>query len=182
MHGGQVRPRDRSGPAPRPEQIDVAVQLSDDRLGQSLAQLLLVGILHDHLGPPPWATERIGDAVHESGGPSVVDDLAEHVQQLLAVSDRVQTAITAAVPRYRRHDVVEVAGSEAGRVGMAAGDQRLRGEATRQQALAQGLDIGPVVAGPAFDHVGQPRHPDDGEVDHSLGGGPAPGAVGLQVE
>ena len=79
-------------------------------------------------------------------------------------------------------DEDEVTRAQAGRVGAAAGHQRLGGDAAGPQRLAQPLQVGPGVAGPVLEHLAQPAQLDRAEVDGPLGGRPAARAVGLQIQ
>ena len=58
----------------------------------------------------------------------------------------------------------------------------MRGGLAGAQRLPQPLQIRAGGPGPVLDDLPQPGHADDAEVDHALGGRPAPGGIDLQVE
>ena len=83
MHPLQVGRGDRAGPPGRPEQVQAGVELADHRLGQGLAQLVLVGVLADPV--PGRGAERVGHRAHQPAGTAMLDDLAELVDHQVAV-------------------------------------------------------------------------------------------------
>ena len=83
VHELQLAGGDRAGPPGRAEELKVGVELADDRLGQGLAQLVLVGVVVHAV--PGRGAERVGHRGHQPAGPAVPDDLAELVDHQVAV-------------------------------------------------------------------------------------------------
>jgi len=84
LHGLQVGGRDRPGPAGGAEQVQVGVELTDHRVRQRLAELVLVGLGAD----PDLAAGRpegVRHVRHQPGDAAVLDDLEELVEQQVAV-------------------------------------------------------------------------------------------------
>ena len=84
-----------------PSSVQVGVELADHRVGQGLAEFVLVGFVADPV--PVGRAERVGHLGHQPAGPAVLDDLAELVEQQVAVRRRVQGAVGAPLlGRWRR--------------------------------------------------------------------------------
>ena len=89
-------------PAGRAQQVQVGVELADHRVGEGLAQFVLVGLVA-HPVAAAGRAERVGHRGHQPAGPAVFDDLAELVEQQVAMARRVQAAVGASlVGRWRR--------------------------------------------------------------------------------
>ena len=134
VHRLQVGGADRPGPAGRAEQVQVRVELADHRVGQGLAQLVLVGVVADPV--PAGGAERVGHRGHQPAGAAVLDDLAELVEHQVAVRGGIQASVGSPLPADGVDDAGEVAGAEAGRVGPAGGGQRVGGGLAGAQGLA----------------------------------------------
>ena len=180
VHQLQVGGGDCPGPSGRAEQVQAGVELADHCLGQGLAYLVLIRVVADPV--PAGGPERAGHRGHQPAGAAVLDHLAELVDHQVAVRRRVQAAAGAPLHADRVEDAGEITGAEARRVGAAGRDQDVGGGLAGAQRLPQPLQVGPGAPRPVPGDLPQPRRFDHAEVDHALGGRPAPGGVDLQVE
>jgi hypothetical protein len=125
VHRLQVGGADRPGPPGWAEPVQVRIELGDHRIGQRLADLVLVGVAADPVAAR--GAERIGHRGHQPAGPAVLDDLAELVEHQVAVRGGIQDAVGSPLGADGVDDGGEVAGAEAGWVGPAGGGQRVGG-------------------------------------------------------
>ena len=180
VHVLQVGGGERPGPAGRAEQVEPVVELADHRFGEGLAQFVLVGFGPDPV--PVGRAERVGHRGHQPAAAAVFDDLAELVEQQIAVRRRVQGAVGAALPGDGVDDPGEVAGTQGCRVDPPGGGQGLGRGLAGAQRLPEPLQVGPGGPGPVLHDFPQPRQLDGPEVDHPVGGPPRPRSVGVQVK
>ncbi len=110
------------------------------------------------------------------------EHLADHVEEQVAVSGRVQLAVRAPLGGDGCDNEGEVSCTQTRRIGAASDHQCLRSSPAGAQRLADALEVGAGGPGPVLGHLAQPDQLDDPEVDGALSSGPAPRAVGLEVQ
>jgi hypothetical protein len=129
----------------------VGVELADHRLGQGLAQLVLVGVIVNPV--PGGGAERVGHRGHQPRCAAVLDDLTELVEHQVAVRGRIRGPVRSPLRADRVEDAGEVAGVQAARVGAAGGDQDVAGGLAGAQRLPQPLQVGAGGRSPVLDDL-----------------------------
>ena len=136
-----------------PSSVQSGVELADHRVGEGLAEFVFVGLV----GPTRWRRRAgrnwSGTWAIRPVAAAVFDDLAELVEQQVAVLRRVQGAVGAALPGDGVDDPGEVAGTQRCRVDPPGGGQGLGGGPAGAQRLAEPLQVGPGGAGPVLDRL-----------------------------